>query len=394
MLWFFLICTVPAFAVAWLSTWLMRGLAPRWGLVDQPAARKVHATPVPLGGGVGVYFGIAGPLLLGLLIAWSYTGSHSVPDWIPAQIAQHFSGVQVRAPQLGSVLVAATVLMLIGLYDDRWGISWKARLAIQVLTASFLVTFGEVRATVFISQPWVGMVLTGVWLVVLINAVNFLDNMDALAGGIALIVSLMFAHIMLVATGEPRWFVGACLLIIAGATAGFLVHNRPPAKIFMGDAGSTVLGLLLGCFTVLGTFYDENAGSRHVMLAPLCILAIPLFDVTSVVLIRLSRGRSPFHADRNHISHRLVDLGLSKPHAVLTVHFLTLATGLGALLLYHVDGWTGALLVVALICSLFVVVTILEMTGREKALARDAQTSIMPESGPESAEPATFSDEN
>jgi UDP-GlcNAc:undecaprenyl-phosphate GlcNAc-1-phosphate transferase len=151
---------------------------------------------------------------------------------------------------------------------------------------------------------------------------------------------------------------------LSGALAGFLVHNWPPAKIFMGDAGSTFIGLLLASLTLLGTFYDERVGTSHVILAPLCILAIPLYDFTSVLLIRLSEGRSPFEADKKHFSHRLVELGLSKQHAVLTVHLVTLTTGIGGLLLYKVPDWTGALLVIALVLCMLTIVAILETVGR------------------------------
>ena len=121
---------------------------------------------------------------------------------------------------------------------------------------------------------------------------------------------------------------------------------------------------MLSTLTILGTFYEPGEGGRHVILAPLCVLAVPLYDVGSVVLLRLSQGRSPFHPDKKHFSHRLVELGLSKPHAVLTVHLCTLTTGLGALILYRVSDWTGAMLVVALVCCVLTIVAILETVGR------------------------------
>ena len=135
----------------------------------------------------------------------------------------------------------------------------------------------------------------------------------------------------------------------------------------MGDAGSTFIGLNLACLTVLGTFYDANVGSRHVMLAPLCILAIPLYDICSVILIRLSEGRSPFQPDKKHFSHRLTEMGLSKRDAVLVVHLTTITTGLGALLLYRISDWTGAALVLALVLSLLTIVAILETVGRSNS---------------------------
>jgi UDP-GlcNAc:undecaprenyl-phosphate GlcNAc-1-phosphate transferase len=238
---------------------------------------------------------------------------------------------------------------------------------VQFLLAIGLVLGAGLQATVFVSQPWVGQALTVLWIVVLINSFNFLDNMDALSSGIGLIASIMFATVMLGMVSEPRWFVGGALLALAGALAGFLCHNWPPARIFMGDAGSTFIGLILACLTVQGTFYDANIGSRHVMLAPLCILAIPLYDICSVILIRLSEGRSPFQPDKKHFSHRLTEMGLSKRNAVLVVHLTTITTGLGALLLYRIGDWTGAAVVLALVLCLLTIVAILETVGRTNA---------------------------
>jgi len=367
MIWFVCACLVPAFAISWLMTWGMRLLAPRCGLVDQPAARKVHVVPTPLGGGVAIYLGVVIPLLLAQLTAYVLESSPLDKVFLPESLRAHLAGVLYRSGQLWAVIAAGTLLMTMGLLDDRFGLSWKARLSVQVLLSIALVMAG-VRGTVLIAAPWVGMVLTVIWMVVLINSLNFLDNMDGLAAGIALIAALLFAWIMLQLTREPRWLVGGCLLILAGSISGFLCHNWTPAKIFMGDAGSTFIGLMLSTLTVLGTFYEENFQEEHVLLAPLFILAIPLYDFMTVLGIRLRNGKSPFQPDRNHFSHRLTDLGLNRQYAVLTVHFATLATGLGAILLYHVHTWPAAWLVIAIELSLLVIVSILESAGRKQSL--------------------------
>jgi UDP-GlcNAc:undecaprenyl-phosphate GlcNAc-1-phosphate transferase len=219
----------------------------------------------------------------------------------------------------------------------------------------------------------VGAGLTVCWIVVLINSLNFLDNMDGLCGGIGVVASLLFAWVMLQMTSEPRWLVGGALLVLAGSIAGFLCHNWTPARIFMGDAGSTLIGMLLASMTVLGTFYDPHLPQRHVLLAPILVLAIPLYDFLTVIGIRLRSGKSPFQPDRNHFSHRLTDLGLSRRNAVLTVHFATLTTGLGALLLYQVRDWQAAMLVVSLVLCLLVIVSILEQAGRSNSRRLAAQ---------------------
>lgn len=365
VLWFALICALPAFVVSLGVTAAMRRLAPRWGLVDHPAARKVHTTPTPLGGGLGIVCGFVLPLAAAHLAVRLGNGRGEAPEWLPAGWTVHLPGVLERAGQLWGIIAAGLLLSGMGLLDDLKGLPWQPRLAVQVVLAAALCAIG-VRGTVFVAHEWVGWVVTIGWIVVLVNAFNFLDNMDALAGGIGLIASSLFAAVMLTSQAEPRWLVGGCLVVLSGSLAGFLVHNRPPARIFMGDAGSMFLGLVLAALTVSGTFYEPGQGSRHVILAPLCILAVPLYDFTTVLVIRLREGRSPFHPDKNHFSHRLVDLGMSKPHAVLTVHLATLTTGLGGLLLYRVPGWADALLVVALVLCVLTIIAILEVVGRRR----------------------------
>jgi UDP-GlcNAc:undecaprenyl-phosphate GlcNAc-1-phosphate transferase len=153
---------------------------------------------------------------------------------------------------------------------------------------------------------------------------------------------------------------------LVGALAGFLCHNRPPARIFMGDSGSYFVGLMMATMSIRGTFYEASSGSEHVILAPLCILAVPLYDFCSVMVIRLRQRRSPFHPDKSHFSHRLVELGLKPPKAVLTIHLATLTTGLGGLLLYQVPGWSGAMMVIALIGCVLAIIAILETVARKR----------------------------
>ena len=367
MLSFVLACVLPAMAISAGATGLMRVLAPRWGLIDQPAARKVHESPTPLGGGVGVWLGVVLPLGGAWAGGWLITRGF-VPEWLaPAAIQPYMEGIVSRAGQLWAILAAGTLLATMGLLDDLVALPWKPRLAVQLAVAAALVLLADVRATVFAPQPWVGTVLTIGWILVLVNSFNFLDNMDGLSSGIALIAAILFAVLMLAGTSEPRWLVGGALLVLAGSIGGFLFfHNWPPARICMGDSGSYLIGLMMSSLTVLGTFYDEHSSSQHVMLAPLFILAIPLYDFTTVLVIRLWEGRSPFQPDRSHFSHRLVDLGLSRRKAVQTVYLTTLTTGLGALLLYEVDSWRGAALISLLILCVLAVVAVLERAAWKK----------------------------
>jgi UDP-GlcNAc:undecaprenyl-phosphate GlcNAc-1-phosphate transferase len=354
-------CLCSAFVTSLLATWLMRQVAPRLGLIDKPGARKVHLTPTPLGGGVGIWCGVVLPLAVaqGLVLLWH----KSPPAWLPAEMAQHLNGVIYRSNELWGIIAAATVLAITGLVDDFRPLSWKLRLLLQ-FGVSIAVVASGVRATVFLSNPWVGAVLSVIWFVVLVNSFNFLDNMDGLSGGIALIVSSIFAVMMLAKPSEPHWFVGGFFLIVAGSLLGFLVHNWSPAKIFMGDSGSYFLGFSIACMTILGTFYSSADTNSHVALAPLCVMAVPLYDICSVILIRLWEGRSPFQADKRHFSHRLVALGLTKVQAVLTVHLTTLTTGLLGLTLYAVSTWAAGLVILACVGCVLAIIAILEAAPR------------------------------
>ena len=280
-----------------------------------------------------------------------------LPNWQNTLPERH------TARELWGVVGAATVLAITGLLDDFRPLSWKLRLFLQFSVSTCVVVCG-VRATVFASNPWFGGLLSVLWFVVLVNSFNFLDNMDGLSGGVALIVSTIFAVMMLTKPGDPHWFVGGFFLIVSGSLIGFLCHNWSPARIFMGDAGSYFLGFSIASMTLLGTFYSATDASSHVALAPLCVMAVPLYDICSVVLIRICEGRSPFQADKRHFSHRLVALGLTKVQAVLTVHLTTLTTGLLGLTLYAVTTWAAAFVILTCVGCVLLLIAILEAAPR------------------------------
>jgi UDP-GlcNAc:undecaprenyl-phosphate GlcNAc-1-phosphate transferase len=223
------------------------------------------------------------------------------------------------------------------------------------------------------------------WIVGLTNAFNMLDNMDGLAAGVGLIASALFAAAQV---AVQSLFVPAVLLVLVGALTGFLVHNRHPARLFMGDAGSNFLGFLLGALTIAGTYFRyDRSYSPYSVLAPLLVMAVPLYDMTSVIVIRLREGRSPFQGDRRHFSHRLVERGLTPPQAVRTIDLVTLAGGLGALLLHRLTA-PGACVVVAQTVCLLGVVALLELSAKRprpvNAEAKaDPELALVTPRGPE-----------
>jgi len=360
---------LPSFAIALLATYFMRAKAGRFGLIDLPGERKVHTTPTPRGGGLGVWFGViavfaAGQMLL--VLATRYPNASLMPE----AFQPHLAGIAVQLPKLWILLTAATVLMLLGLADDRGGLSWQFRLLVEVAVAAVCVWLvPSLRLTAFIPLPLLTEALSVIWIVALINAFNMLDNMDGLSAGVAAIAAGTLAAVMLMApdpeTNQPQLFVAGLLLVLVGSLLGFLWHNRPPAKIFLGDSGSYFIGFMIAAATLLASYTGYHSAKRHAILAPLLVMAVPLYDMATVILIRLRSGKSPFAADKNHFSHRLVDLGLTKPQAVLTIYLTTATCGLAALLLHRVDT-VGAVLLVLLVGCVLSLVGILEMTGRRR----------------------------
>ncbi|QDV32705.1 glycosyltransferase family 4 protein [Tautonia plasticadhaerens] len=354
---------------------VVRSVAPRVGLIDTPGGRKAHEAPTPMGGGVAIWLALV--LVLGLGTAWVASG---LP--LPPEMSKHAEGSMLRVRSLWVIVGLATGMMLVGLADDRFRLDWKPRLALQVLAAAGLVAAGA-QITLFgpLGWPPIRWGITILWVVGLTNSFNFLDNMDGLSAGVGLIVALLFVGAQ---AAVGALFVPAVLLVLAGSLAGFLVHNSPPARLFMGDAGSNFLGFLLGAMTVVGTFtkdYPGSGDSPYGVLAPLLVMAVPLYDTASVILIRVRAGRSPFQADRSHFSHRLIERGLTPPWAVRTIYLVTLSGGLGALLLHRLDGWGAAVVVSQTLCVLGVV-AILE-------IKRPKATASGPPSPPAPADEAT-----
>ncbi len=291
------------------------------------------------------------------------------PNESPNLIEPHLPGLLAQSSDLWFFLASGTVLFLLGLADDAWKLDWRIRLAVQLAVAAAVVFGRGWTLTLFIDIPWLTHAASVLWIVGLVNAFNFLDNMDGLAGGVAAIAAALLAAYMLLvpegAGGQPQLFVAGFLFLLVGALLGFLWHNRPPARIFMGDAGSYFIGFCLAVMTILATFSGPGV-PRHSIVAPLCVLAVPLYDTASVVCIRLRNGRSIFEGDTNHFSHRLVDLGLTKTQAVLTIYLATAACGLGALVLPQVN-LAGAVIVALVVGCLLCLIAILETTARRKS---------------------------
>jgi UDP-GlcNAc:undecaprenyl-phosphate GlcNAc-1-phosphate transferase len=340
-------------------TALVRKPAVRCGLVAHPAADRYHRAVIPLGGGIAifatlVFFILAGAVVMKLVLipgrfAWLAQRANIDPA--------DFSG---KAGQLSVMLLAVFALFALGLWDDikRLGPSFK--LAVQFAVAIVAAAFADIRVEFFIENRMITSLFSAFWIVLIVNAFNFLDNMDGLSAGVAAIAgSILFTA----AAMSGQVFVGGLALVFVGALLGFLVFNFPPAKIFMGDAGSMVVGFFVAMLTLRTTYYHEALSGRwYPVLMPLVVMAVPLYDFLSVTILRISQGRSPFVGDTQHFSHRLRKRGLSDTQTVLTLYLATLCTGLGAIFLYQVN-LAGAILIFVQTVMVLSIIAVLETTA-------------------------------
>ena len=267
-----------------------------------------------------------------------------------------------------------SVLHLMGLIDDWRSLNPWLKLAVQTATAVVMVVWFDVRLLTVLDDhlplgAWPSTVATVLWIVTITNAINFLDNMDGLAGGVSAIAAGLFLAACIV---NGQWFIAATLALLIGGLVGFLVFNFPPARIFMGDGGSMVIGFLLAILTARTTYYDPEqvdyplGGGWYGVFMPLVVLAIPLYDLASVTLIRLGQGRSPLVGDQQHFSHRLVRRGLSARGAVVVIWVATGVTGIGGVALGRLEGWQAILVGVQTLLVL-VMLALLEHASRPAA---------------------------
>lgn len=350
-----------SFVVSLGLTAAARRVAMCVGYVDRPGGHKSHRAPTPYGGGVAIFLATWSTLLIGVQAA------PALVDWasgvLGPELALYVQGIELRTTRLLLIAAGAVTLFALGLVDDARplgpGVKFIAILLVALLTA----TLARVRLAEFAGS--IGAIaLTTLWIVIITNSLNFLDNMDGLSGGVTAIAAAFLAAAGVMA---GQVFVPALAAVLCGAVCGFLVFNFPPARIFMGDAGSLVNGYLLSVIAVLTSYYDSGSGAPPYALAmPLIVLAIPLYDFTSVVVIRLFEGRNPFRGDQRHFSHRLVDRGLSRRMAVLTIYLATAATGLLATLLPGA-GLRETLTVVAATLMVLLMIAILEAPLRNQA---------------------------
>lgn len=300
--------------VAYLITPLVKLLAIKFDYIDHPKNIKVHAHPTPLLGGLAIF----AAFIIAIVTKYSL----------------------ICIPQIRAILFGVSILLVIGLIDDKMGMMPKVKLLGQFLAAMVVIKSG-VRVE-FIHNYYGSVIFTYFWIIGITNSFNLLDNMNGLSAGIACIAALFFG---LVSYIDGQSIITAISLALAGGALGFLRYNFPKASIFMGDSGSLILGYVLASVAIMGG-WKTYALSTSLMI-PILILGYPIFDTTLVSIIRTLEGRSIFQGGKDHSSHRLALLGLKRYRAVLAIYGICICLGVVALIVSMTRWEIGISLVAA-----------------------------------------------
>jgi UDP-GlcNAc:undecaprenyl-phosphate GlcNAc-1-phosphate transferase len=312
---------LPALAGAFLASLLSlpfwRAVCRRAGLVDDPGHRKIHETPIPLAGGLAVFTGLVAPLLAGAVAV-----RFNLPHLDLADRLLRY-GLSRRSVELAAIVFGAFGILLLGSLDDKYELKPAVKFGGQLLVAA-LVAAGGARITIFVHNLAFSYAVTMLWILTVINAFNFMDNMNGLCAGLGAISAWFFAVISAV---QGQYLVALIGLLACGALLGFLPYNFPRASAFLGDTGSHLVGYLLAVMAILPHFYTPRSPRIWAVFIPLLILAVPLGDLVWVVLLRWWLGQPFYVGDNNHLSHRLVKNGFSKTGAVLLIWLLATILG-------------------------------------------------------------------
>lgn len=344
----YLLTVVVTAAITFALTWAVWKLSLRFKLYPEIRERDVHKTPTPRLGGVAIFLGIA--VAMGL----SAVNPFFATIWVPPQT-------------MWSILAAALLIAIIGVVDDLWDLDWMIKLGAQFLAAAIITIGGGLQilslpfGDLIVFSSWLSITITMFAIVIVMNAVNFIDGLDGLVAGVCLIANGVFfaySYILTRDTGASSYFNLASFLaaVLIGACIGFLPFNWSPAKLFMGDSGALVLGLLMATSAIAVTGQLEPSaldlerlgrsqllGAFIPILLPLLVVLLPLLDFGLAVLRRMNAGKSPFSPDRKHLHHRMLDLGHRDRDAVLIFYAWTAIISFAVLLMYvgAREDWPG-----------------------------------------------------
>ena len=363
------------FAIAAPLAAILVVLGRRAGTLDS-AGTEGHAKalrPIPNIGGLSIAIATLVPLIAGLVVLAVMGDRLSELPLVGASLGSFADRLESQQAAWWTILVGGLAMHVLGLVDDRRAIGPWLKLAIQLAFASAVVVFGDLRLVTVLdlfgpAGTATSAVLTVIWIVGICNAINFLDNMDGLAGGVATIAAAVFLAATII---NGQWFTAVAFALLCGSLLGFLLQNVPPARLFMGDGGSLLVGWLLATLTIRTTFVDSMdpdfalGNAWYGVLMPVVVMAIPIYDLVAVSLLRIRQGRSPLSGDQQHLSHRLVRLGLSKRSAVIVIWSLTAATGVGGIVLGSVAPWQATLVGAQTAC-IVLVLALLEAGARRR----------------------------
>jgi UDP-GlcNAc:undecaprenyl-phosphate GlcNAc-1-phosphate transferase len=328
----YLLAIVGAWTAAFLSFPLWRLLCARIGLIDDPGHRKIHDQPIPLAGGLAVISGMLLPSILAVIVIGTGLadsllreagGALQKPGTGISTLSALEYGISRRSLQLAAIFAGAIGILFVGLLDDKYELSPRIKFSGQFFVA-LLVAAAGVRITLFVPSVLFSYLITILWILTVINAFNFMDNMNGLCAGLGAIAAWYFA---LMAAIAGQYLVAVTAFLSFGALLGFLPYNFPKARGFLGDSGSHLVGYVLSIMAILPHFHTTDSPRHWAVLIPLFVLAVPLFDMAWVVILRWRIGQPFYQGDTNHLSHRLVRSGYTKTTAVLLIWLAAAAVG-------------------------------------------------------------------
>ncbi|MBR5913178.1 MAG: undecaprenyl/decaprenyl-phosphate alpha-N-acetylglucosaminyl 1-phosphate transferase [Selenomonadaceae bacterium] len=328
----YIVAALIAMACVIILTPAVIKLAIHTGAVDKPDARKVHKSPIPRIGGLGIY--------ISFMIATFVTVSTSNLD-----------GESMH--EIMGLIVSGSLIVLIGLVDDYKNLPAKVKLLGQILAAIVFVICFDVKIDVitnpflgdYIYLEWIAAPATIFWLVGLTNTVNLIDGLDGLAAGVSAIASIT---ILLVALKQNFFLVSILTAALAGSAFGFLFYNSHPAKIFMGDTGSMFFGFMLAGISVIGAF---KSTATIALIVPILALGLPILDTTFAIVRRYRGGQPIFKPDKGHLHHRLLSLGFTHRQAVLLMYVISALLGVSAVALTEVNSQIAILILIIVVIA-------------------------------------------
>lgn len=352
-----------AFVLSSLFVWAAIKLSHRYRFLDHPTDRKRHTKPMPLLGGAAVFVSFWGVVFTGIGAAYFLGRGILNVQW---PVLTHILSL---TPKVLAIFWGSLVIFLTGLIDDKFTLSPLQKLIGQFLAVFILLHSGLTINFIQNLGLW-GDIITFAWVLLIINAFNFIDSLDGHCAGVALISALIFFWVTQIINQS---MVGFFLITFAGVLAGFLIRNFRPASIFLGDNGSQFIGYMLAAFTLVCRYQADQA---HYITSfiPVLIFGVPVYDTASVIVVRLMRHTAPWKGDRNHFAHRLVKMGMSDRIAVIFSYFISVTLGLVAISTTQVSSF-GAILVGLIFVSIIGVIAFLEVyaTRRQQVMEKLAR---------------------